>query len=56
MPILIFIIIIVLVAQLGFWDAFSAVLGAVGVLLLLILLAAALVGLTAMYFWRRVRG
>jgi hypothetical protein len=55
MPILILIILVVLVAQIGFWDTFTAVLGAVGVVILLVLLAAALVVLTARYVMRRTR-
>ena len=55
MPILILIILVILVAQIGFWDTFTAILGAVGVIILLLLLAGALVVLTALYFLRRVR-
>jgi uncharacterized membrane protein YkvI len=55
MPILILIILVILVAQIGFWDTFTAVLGAVGVFILLLLLAGALVVLTAWYFLRRAR-
>jgi hypothetical protein len=47
-------VLIVLVAQIGFWDTFASVLGALGVMLLLILLAAALIGLTGLYLFRRV--
>ena len=38
MPILIFIVLVVLVAQLGFWDTLTAILGAFGVIALLIVL------------------
>ena len=55
MPILILIILVILVAQIGFWDTFTAILGAVGVIILLLLLAGALVVLTALYFLRRAR-
>lgn len=54
MPIIIFIILVVLIAQIGFWDTFASVLGAVGVILLLILLAALLLVLTGLYLFRRV--
>ncbi len=55
MPILILVILIILVAQIGFWDTFTAILGAVGVIILLLLLAGALVVLTALYLLRRAR-
>lgn len=55
MPILILIILVILVAQIGFWDTFTAILGAVGVIILLLVLAGALVVLTALYLLRRAR-
>ena len=55
MPLLFFILLLILIAQIGFWDTFAAVLGAVGVMLLLILLAALLIGLTGYYLFRRAR-
>lgn len=54
MPIIIFIILVILVAQIGFWDTFASVLGAIGVVLLLILLAGLLIALTGVYLYRRV--
>lgn len=46
MPIVLFLILVVLVAQFGFWDTFQGVLGAVGVVVLLValLIAAGAVG------------
>ncbi|MGZ8368445.1 MAG: hypothetical protein ACXWVK_07045 [Rhodoplanes sp.] len=54
MPIIIILLLAILVAQIGYWDTFTAVLGAIGVVILLILLAGAIVFLTAVYFMRRV--
>lgn len=54
MPIIIFLLLVILVAQIGFWDTFAAVLGAVGVMLLLVLLAAAIAALSGFYLYRRV--
>jgi hypothetical protein len=55
MPILILLLLAVLVAQIGFWDTFSAVLGAIGVVVLLVLLGAALIALTVHYLLRKTR-
>lgn len=55
MPILIFIILVILVAQIGFWDTFAAVLGAVGVVILLVLLFVLLAVFTGMWMMRRRR-
>jgi hypothetical protein len=57
MPILIiFLIIVVLIAQIGFWDTFAAILGGVAMVLLFALLLAALVALTAWLAYRRLLG
>lgn len=56
MPILIIVLLAILVAQVGFWKTFAAVLGAIGVIVLAVLLAVAIVILTALYFMRRTRG
>ncbi len=55
MPILILILLIVLVAQFGFWDTLSAVLGGIGILVLLILTVAALVAAGFALAYRRFR-
>lgn len=55
MPILIFIILVILVAQIGFWDTFAAVLGAVGVVILLVLLFVLLAVFTGLWMMRRRR-
>ena len=56
MPILIFLILVILIAQIGFWDTFAAILGGVAMLALFVLLAIALVVLAGMLLVRRLRG
>ena len=49
MPILVLLLIVVLIAQIGFWDTLAAILGAVGMIILLILL---LIGIAiAVGYW-----
>ncbi len=55
MPILLFIILVVLIAQVGFWDTFAAILGGVAMLVLFVLLAIALVVLAGILLVRRLR-
>ena len=55
MPILILVLLIVLVAQFGFWDTLSAVLGGIGILILLIATVGALIALGAVMVVRRLR-
>jgi hypothetical protein len=56
MPILIFLILVIMIAQLGFWDTFSAILGGVAMLVLFVVLAIALLAVVAAMFFRRLRG
>jgi Amidohydrolase len=56
MPILIFLILIIMIAQLGFWDTFSAILGGVAMLVLFVLLAIALLAVAGALILRRIRG
>jgi hypothetical protein len=56
MPLLLFVILVILIAQLGFWDTFSAILGGVLMIFLFILLAAALVVVGGLLLFRRLRG
>jgi hypothetical protein len=56
MPLLIFVILVVLIAQLGFWDTFSAFLGGVAMIVLFALLALGLVALGGLWLVRRLRG
>jgi hypothetical protein len=55
MPILVFLILIILIAQIGFWDTFTAVLGGVAMIVLFVLLAIALVVLAGLLLVRRLR-
>ena len=55
MPIILFIILVILVAQIGFWDTFAAILGGVAMIMLFVLLAVALVALAGILGWRRLR-
>jgi hypothetical protein len=55
MPILVFLIVVILIAQIGFWDTFSAILGGVAMLVLFVLLAVALVVLAGLLLVRRLR-
>jgi hypothetical protein len=56
MPLLLFLILVVLIAQLGFWDTFQAILGGIAMLVLLVILAIALVAVAAALIVRRMRG
>jgi hypothetical protein len=56
MPILIFILLIALVAQIGFWNTLGSVLGAIGVVILTLVIAAALIACIASYAFGRMRG
>ena len=55
MPILIFLILVILIAQVGFWDTFSAILGGVAMIVLFVLLAIALLALAGVLLIRRMR-
>jgi hypothetical protein len=55
MPILIFLVLVILIAQVGFWDTFSAILGGVAMIVLLVVLAIALVVLAGALLLRRMR-
>jgi hypothetical protein len=54
MPLLFFILLIILIAQIGFWDTFGAVLGAVAMVVLFVVLAIALVAVGVAAFARRL--
>ena len=55
MPILLIILIAILIAQIGFWKMLGAIFGAVGVLILFVLVLAATLGLTGYLIFRRVQ-
>lgn len=56
MPLLIFLLIVILIAQVGFWDTLSAILGGVLVLVLFLAVLALLVVLAGRYAWDRMSG
>jgi hypothetical protein len=55
MPLLVFLILVILIAQVGFWDTFAAILGGVAMIVLFVLLAIALVVLAGLLLIRRLR-
>ena len=55
MPILVFLVLVILIAQLGFWDTLAAILGGVAMIVLFVLLAVALVALVGVLIFRRIR-
>jgi hypothetical protein len=55
MPLVVFLILVILIAQIGFWDTFSAILGGVAMIFLLVLLLAGLLVLGGMLIVRRLR-
>jgi hypothetical protein len=54
-PIVIILILAVLIAQIGFWDTFTAILGGVAMLILFVLLLAVLAAVLAMLAYRRAQ-
>jgi hypothetical protein len=54
-PILFFILIIILIAQVGFWNTLGAIAGAALMVVVLIVLIAAIVALGGYLFVRRMR-
>jgi hypothetical protein len=55
MPLVIFLILVILIAQIGFWDTLSAILGGVLMIVLLVLLLVALVAVGGLLALRRLR-
>jgi hypothetical protein len=55
MPILVFLILVILIAQIGFWDTLAAILGGVAMIVLFVLLAIALVVLAGILLVRGLR-
>jgi hypothetical protein len=56
MPILVFLILVILIAQLGFWKTFTAIIGGAAMIVLFVLLAIAFIALTGLLLVRRLRG
>ncbi len=55
MPIVIFTLLVILIAQIGFWDTLGAILGAAAMLVMFVLLAGALLVLAGYVLMRRIR-
>lgn len=55
MPLILFVLLVVLIAQFGFWDTIQSILGAFGAILLFMVLAGLLLGGIARYVWTRTR-
>jgi hypothetical protein len=55
MPIIAFIILVILIAQLGFWKTFAAILGGAAMIVLFIILAIAFLALAGTLLMRRMR-
>ncbi|MEK0084330.1 hypothetical protein [Benzoatithermus flavus] len=55
MPVIIFLLLAILVAQFGFWDTLQGILGAAAMLLLFVLLALATLVLIGWHAFRRLR-
>ena len=55
MILLAFLILVILIAQIGFWDTFAAILGGMAMIVLFVLLAAAFVALGGMGIKRKLR-
>ncbi len=56
MGILLFVLLAALVATYGFWDTLSALLGAVGIIVLVVVLAGAALGIGAYTMFKRRSG
>ncbi|GHA36068.1 hypothetical protein GCM10007989_35160 [Devosia pacifica] len=54
MPILLLILLAILIAQVGFWDAFVAVLGAAGMIILFVIILIAALGIAGFLAVRRM--
>jgi hypothetical protein len=54
-PILIFLILVLLIAQVGFWKTFAAIIGGIAMVILFIALAVALIVLAGILLTRRMR-
>ncbi len=53
MPLLAFLVLVILIAQIGFWDTLSAILGGIAMIILFLLLLGALVAVVGVLLVRR---
>jgi hypothetical protein len=54
MPLILFLILVIMIAQIGFWDTFSAIIGGIAMILLFIVLLIAVLTLAGVLLTRRV--
>jgi hypothetical protein len=54
MPILFFILVVILIAQIGFWNTLGAILGAAAMMVLLVVIVAAIVVVGGLFAVRRL--
>lgn len=54
MPILFFVLVIVLIAQVGFWNTLGAILGAAAMMVLLVVIVAAIVVVGGLFIAKRM--
>jgi len=54
MPLIVFILLVVLIAQVGFWNTLGAVLGAAAMMAILVILVVAILALVGLYAARRL--
>ena len=55
MPLILFLLLVIMIAQIGFWDTFSAIIGGIAMIVLFLLLLAALLAIAAVLASRRLR-
>ena len=55
MPLILFLILVIMIAQIGFWDTFSAIIGGIAMIVLFVLLLVALLALAGVLASRRLR-
>lgn len=53
MPLIFFILLIILIAQVGFWNTLGAILGAAVMMVILVILIVAIVALVGLYIAKR---
>ena len=54
MPLLFFILLVILIAQIGFWNTLGAILGAAAMMVLLVVIVAAIVVVGGLFVVRRM--
>jgi hypothetical protein len=55
MPLLAFLILVILIAQVGFWKTFAAIIGGIGMIVLFVILAVVFLVLSGRLIIRRLR-